>query len=94
MTVIPYKEESVSNPRRVAAELTPAAEVALANIKNLTQGAMSDSAVVNRALVIYWHIMEAEDRGEELRTRQAGGGGRTKQFALPGLTEMPKRYVR
>lgn len=83
----------MSNDRKISASLTPAAEMALANIKERTYGAQDVDAAVSRALVVYWQIMEAQGRGEELRTRTVGAAGRTKRFDLHS-DQVPRRYVR
>ncbi|MFB6977670.1 hypothetical protein [Streptomyces scopuliridis] len=83
----------MSNDRKISAQLTPAAEMALANIKERTYGTQGVDEAVSRALVVYWQIMEAQGQGEELRTRTVGATGRTKRFVLAS-DKVPKRYVR
>ncbi|MFK0222250.1 hypothetical protein ACIQWN_29170 [Streptomyces vinaceus] len=79
--------------RKKSIALTPAAEVALANIHECTYGTWGDNEAISRALIAYWQIMETQRRGEDLRTRPAGGTGRTKLFKLES-DKMPERYVR
>ncbi|MGW6289441.1 hypothetical protein [Streptomyces sp. NPDC055107] len=78
--------------RKTGVTLTPAAEVALNNIAKHTYGTQDANYAISRALVIYWRIMEAQERGEELRTRQVGGG-RTKPFTVDS-DKVPQPYDR
>ncbi|WP_369167753.1 hypothetical protein AB5J49_07790 [Streptomyces sp. R28] len=83
----------MSADRKRIITLTPAAEVALANIREHTYGAMTEDFAVSHALVMLWEVMELEERGEELRTRREDGKGRTKSFKVDS-NKVPRPYVR